>query len=468
MKGKNSKVMKVSVSQTMMLWAAVLAMTVLRLSVATSGSFTESEAFLSVCAAHPAGGYIEGPAGVPLLLTLCKLLGCSGLVCLRYIGPLAVLILSWCIWCIGRRIAPHREAVALWSVLGLNLVPFVNMASLVMDGAVVTATMILLAIIAGWSAVTQTSKNSKGLASWALFGVTLAVCTQFWQMIGLLLPIVIVVLSANLGVRALPWRGILITLFLLILGWIPSLLWNASHDWILLSSVAHEFDFVQIGTWTLSLGLIVTASAVVTPLLVRLAYVGRIWRIVVILLACFASVVSGLILLAPQFLPSYLTLGLPSPIGVSGLSELSVEALSLRKERSDSKGESPFLIASSPGLAALLGSRISVEYPERSGAPSVFVVESPSLNSSYALWPSYPDAVAAGLKDNLYTEEKSVSPFLGRNALYITTESKEELPQTITGAFNAVALIKEVPISVNGKQRMIRIYQCEGYRTLSL
>ena len=468
MKGKNSKLIKVTVTQTMMLWAAVLALTVLRLAVATSGSFNESEAFLSVCATHPAGGYLEGPAGVPLLLTLCNLLGCSGLFFLRYIGPLAVLILSCCIWWIGRRTAPHRPAVALWSVLGLNLLPSVNLASLVMDGAAVTATIILFAIVAGWSAAAQTSKNSTGLAPWALFGVTLAAGTQFWQMIGLLLPIAIVFLSVNLGAKALPWRGIILSMFLLILGWIPSLVWNARHDWIQFSSVAHGFDFVQVGTWTLSLALIVTASAVAIPLLVRLAYVGRIWRAVVILLACVVSVVSGLILLAPQYLPLGLPLGLPSPIGVSGLSELSVDVLSLRKERSDSKGESPFLIASTPGLAALLGSRISVEYPECPGAPSVFVIESPSLNSSYALWPSYPDAVVAGLKDNLYTEEKLVSPFLGRNALYVTMELKEELPQTITGAFNAVALLKEVPISVNGKQRMIRIYQCEGYRTLSL
>jgi hypothetical protein len=468
MKGKNSKLMKVSVTQTMMLWAAVLALTVLRLVVATSGSFTESEAFLSVCATHPAGGYIEGPAGVPLLIALFKLLGGSGLFFLRCLGPLAALILSWCIWWIGRRIAPHRPAVALWSVLGFNLLPSVNLASLVMDGAAVTATMILLTIVAGWSAAAQTSKNSMGLAPWALFGVTLAAGTQFWQMIGLLLPVAIVFLSVNLGVMALPWRGITLSMFLLILGWIPSLVWNASHDWIQFSSVAHGFDFIQIGTWTLSLGLIVTASAVAIPLFVRLAYVGRIWRVGVILLGSVASVVSGLILLAPQYLPLGLPLELPSPIGVSGLSELSVEVLSLRKERSDSKGEFPFLIASTPGLAALLESRISVEYPERPGSPSLFVVESPSLNSSYALWPSYPDAVAAALKDNLYTEEKLISPFLGRNALYITMESKEELPQTITGAFNAVALLKEVPILVNGKQRMIRIYQCEGYRTLSL
>jgi len=174
--------------------------------------------------------------------------------------------------------------------------------------------------------------------------------------------------------------------------------------------------------------------------------------------------VSGLWVMIPKTIPAEL----PSPIGVTGVGELAKTVLAIQKERPDPKGQSSFLIASTPGLAALLGSRITLDYPERPGAPSVFAVESPSMGSSYAFWPSYPDAVAAGKPDNLYTEEKSASPFLGRNALYITTESKEELPQTITGAFGAVGLLKELPIEVNGRTQTIRIYQCEEYRTLSL
>ena len=173
---------------------------------------------------------------------------------------------------------------------------------------------------------------------------------------------------------------------------------------------------------------------------------------------------SGLMLLVPSVIPS----AFPSPIGVQGIGGIAEEVLSLRKARPDAKGERSFLIASTPGLAALLGSEIRVDYPERPGAPPVFAAESPSLSSSYALWPSYPDAVAAGVVDTLYTEEKSASPFLGRNALYITTETKEELPQTITGAFGAVGLLKELPITWNGRPVTILIYQCEDYRTLSL
>lgn len=466
MKGKNSKVVNVSITQTMMLWAAILALTGLRITVATGGSVTESEAFLSVCASHPAGGYIEGAAGIPLLMALFKLLGGAGFFFLRCIPSLAALPLSWCVWWIGRRVAPHRPALALWSVLGLNVLPPVNLAALVMNGALVTAMILLLTIVSGWHAVLK--KGGGGphgeSAAWVLFGVALAVATLFYQPIGFLLPAALVFRFVNHGWRGIPWQGVLLALFLLMLGWVPSLSWNSRHDWIQWSSVATVFDFIHLGAFTLSLGLLVAILAVILPFVVRLAYSGLILRGVIIAFAAMSALSSALFLLTPSIIPA----GLPSPIGVNGIKGGSETLVSLRNERSDACGRPPFLVASSPGLAALFGSQISVTYPERPGSPSVFVAESPSLSSSYALWPSYPDAVAAGVKDNLYTEEKSASPFLGRNALYVTMETNEELPQTITGAFNAVALLKEVPVTINGKQQVLRIYQCEGYRSLSL
>ena len=466
MKGKNSKVINLSVMQTMILCTAVLAMTLFRLSVATSGSLTEGEAFLSLCSTHPSGGYLEGPAGVPLLLAFFKIMGGTRIFFLRCIPALTILPLSWCVWWIGRRVAPHRPTLALWSVLALNVVPYVNVASLVMNGALVTAMFVTLAVVAGWHAVLNGGcRWSKEVtASWALFGVTLGVTTLFYQPVGLLLLGAIVFRFVNLGWKSIPWHGVLLAALLVILGWVPSLSWNARHDWIQWSSVAEGFDTIHLVGFSFSQGLLVALIALLIPFAVRLAYSGMIARVLLLFLAVIGSMASGLLLLVPSLIPS----GLPSPIGVAGIKEASEQALACRKERTDTAGHTPFLIASTPGLAALLGNHLAVEYPERPGSPSVFVAESPSMNSSYALWPSYPDAVAAGVKDNLYTEEKSVSPFLGRNALYITTETKEELPQTITGAFNAVALLKEVPITIHAKQQVLRIYQCEGYRTLSL
>lgn len=462
MKGKNSKGHPAGKSQTVMLWLAVTALTALRISVATSGSMNEGEAFLSVCAAHPAGGYIEGAAGVPLLLALLKFLGLSGTVALRWISPLAALPLSWAVWWIARRVAPPRPAVALWSVLAVNLLPPVTVASLVINGGMVAAALILLSIVAGWHAALSEGRAS--LRSWALFGVVLGVATLFWLPAGVLLPCSVAFRFVREGMKAFPWRGILATSGLLALGWVAPLAWNAGHDWIQWSSVALGFDAIALGSRAVSLGLLVALCGVVTPFVVRLAYVGRIWAIFILLVGILTSSLSAFLMMVPSTIPA----GIPSPVGIGGVDELAATVVALQQERPDAKGARSFLIASTPGLASLLGSKIVLDYPERPGAPSVFAAESPSLNSSYALWPSYADAVAVGITDTLYTEEKSASPFLGRNALYITTESREELPQTITGAFGAVGLLRELPIEVNGRPETVRIYQCEEYRALSL
>jgi hypothetical protein len=422
----------------------------------------ETEALISVCGTHPAGGYIEGAAGAPLLLAFLHGLGLSSLAALRWISPLALLPLSWAVWWIGRRVSPHRPSVALWSVLGVNLLPPVNLASLVMNGSMVTATLMLLSIVAGWHAAE--ANGEKSLRSWALFGFLLALTTLFWLPAWSLVIGALALRFVKHGMKAVPWKGILISIGFLSIGWVAPVGWNARHDWIQWHSVATGFDSVTLGRFSIRLGFLVALCALATPFLVRLAWVGRGWTIGLLLLAVLAASGSGAGMLFPSLIPS----GLPSPLGIGGVNRLSEAVVKIRSERPDSKGDAPFLIASTPGLAALLGSRIDVTYAERPGAPSVFSVESPSMNSSYALWPSYADAVAAGEKDNLYTEEKSASPFLGRNALYITTESKAELPQTVTGAFGAVALLQELPLTRNGKVETVRIYQCEGYRPLSL
>jgi|GEM_PF-485927 len=133
-------------------------------------------------------------------------------------------------------------------------------------------------------------------------------------------------------------------------------------------------------------------------------------------------------------------------------------------------GRLPFLIAETPGLAAVLGAALPIDYPERPGAPSVFIPESPAIGSQFQFWPHYADATTENTTpDPLYTEEKAVSPFLGHDAFYITTEKLEEIPQTITGAFTAV-----IPLSItlsltkNGVSEQLNVYLCQHYQMLSL
>lgn len=462
MSKKNIRLTKVGISWIIMFCGAVIALTAWRLSVAFSGGINESEAFLAVCATHPSGGYVEGPAGLPLLLVLNRIFLGTGVTALRWVSPAALLLLSWSVWWIGMRLFPHRPAIALWSVLCVNILPQVSIASLVMDGAMVTASIILLAVVAGWRAVEEQDRNSP--ASWTFFGIVLGIGTLFFYPIGWLLPVALIWRFRIRGMKNFPWYGALGAFALLVAGWIAPLVWNFRHDWIQWSSVAFGFDTIHYDRFSCSLGFLVAVSSLIVPFLVRLAYAGVWWRAIILVIAVVLSGISFIILLDPSLIPS----GFPSPIGVQGVGRVADSVVKFREGRPDTHSQKPFLIASTPGLAALLGNRIALEYPERPGAPSVFAVESPSLNSSYSLWPGYADAIAAAAKDPFYTEEKSVSPFLGRNAIYITTESRDELPQTITGAFGAVGLLNELPLDWNGRRVIIRIYQCEQYRSLSL
>lgn len=469
---RNAKTVSLGHIPVLVLWIGVWGLAIGRLWVSWSGSLNESEALLISCAAHPAGAYIEGPCGPPLLYALLLFLNSFTpdpilIHSIRWVSPVSSIVLSYGVWKISRRMVPRRPAVAFWSVVGVNLLPWVNLASVVADGAMVTASILLLAVVAGWRVLDPKNESSGGwaLLPWVIFGSTLALGTLFYYPVGLLLPIAVILRVRWQGVKQFPWKGFFCSFALLALAWIVPLAWNIRHDWLQWSSVAGSFDCYRILGFRISLSLLITLSALIVPLLVFLASTGIWWRRGMILLLILMGVLSSGVLLMPaRVIPT----DLPSPSGVTGVWELAQEIVDLQNHRSDPSGNRPILIAATPGLASLLGKKISAGYSELSGAPSVFVAESPSLSSSYSLWPNYADATVGAAKDVLYTEEKSVSPFLGRNALYITGESANELPQTITGAFNGVGLLKEVPLLKNGKLVTVRIYQCEGYRGLAL
>ena len=165
---------------------------------------------------------------------------------------------------------------------------------------------------------------------------------------------------------------------------------------------------------------------------------------------------------------------IPSYQGVRGLPKIAAEILRLRALEKETlhdlnvPSSTIFIIAETPELASLLGAFLPIHYSELEGAPSVFTPESPSFSSQFQLWPHYADAVASGVVDPLYTEETKTSPFLGHDAFYVTTESLEDLPETISGAFSSVLLVSEATLQRGNQSEHLHIYECKNYQMLPL
>jgi len=210
---------------------------------------------------------------------------------------LATLLLSWCVWWIGRRVAPHRPSLALWSLLAVNVLPVVNVASLVMNGAALTASLLLLAVVAGWHAV-----HSRGpaLRSWILLGLTLGVSTLFCLPAGVIMPPVLGVTFVRRGFREFPWRGSLLATGFLLLGWIVSLSWNAKNRWIGWYGVGEGWDGVALGSHHVSLTLIIAVTALAVPWLVFLGFRSRIWATAILVIGAACASISGAWILFPR------------------------------------------------------------------------------------------------------------------------------------------------------------------------
>lgn len=326
------------------------------------------------------------------------------------------------------------------------------------------------------------------------------------------------------------WRkffGILAAILLLALSWLPIILWNQNHDWLqfqnmtwdsfwswppfvtlyfqqlptawcllvfvpfviagaccfsgiwnienpffLITVIPCFFCVNELGHGKVSFALILVMTGLFLPIAIELLLKIK-QRMIVALLLLLVLTCSSLLLLFGKISSSTSQESpwdFPSATGVVGAETAAKQLLQLRITYGDTSGRLPFLIAETPGLAAILGAVLPIHYPELQNAPSVFMSESPALTSQLQYWPNYADATTGNkTPDPLYTEEKEVSPFLGYDAFYITTEKLEEIPQTITGAFSAI-----IPLSVilslqnNGQEEELKIYLCQKYQMLSL
>jgi hypothetical protein len=141
--------------------------------------------------------------------------------------------------------------------------------------------------------------------------------------------------------------------------------------------------------------------------------------------------------------------------------------LEIRDEARNTQPDQVFVIAKDSAMTSMLAYQLAAS-PDP--APEVFLRESQDLSNQFGLWPRYDDFVETTVApDESFEEVRGINPYMGRAALYVTDETPQELPQTITGAFSRVTPAARIEIRRNGKLlREVRTYFCEDYQTMPL
>jgi 4-amino-4-deoxy-L-arabinose transferase-like glycosyltransferase len=139
-------------------------------------------------------------------------------------------------------------------------------------------------------------------------------------------------------------------------------------------------------------------------------------------------------------------------------------------------GKPVFLIGNKYQTASSLSFYMTDHRVEGPGHPPVYTPESQDIENEFSFWPRYDefDSPPAGAppQDSYYTEEQGVNLFEGRNALFITDESRtgsERPPTAIERGFDKVELVRLFRIERRGEPlRDLRVFACYNYHTLSL
>jgi hypothetical protein len=147
-----------------------------------------------------------------------------------------------------------------------------------------------------------------------------------------------------------------------------------------------------------------------------------------------------------------------------------------RHEFEQKTGQPVFLIGNKYQTCSSLAFYMTDHRVEGPGHPPVYIPESQNIENEFSFWPRYDEFVTppAGAvhPDSYYTEEQGVNLFEGRNALFITDESRtgsERPPSAIQRGFERVELVRLFRIERRGEPlRDLRVYACYNYRTLPL
>lgn len=489
------------------LLVVMVLLTALRIVLVLSADPSPSEAYYYLCAEHPAPAYFDGPAGTARIIGWLEAAGLPE-GWWRLQAPLWALAATGACFLLLRQIGGAETAA--WAALALNALPIVNVAALRVGPELPTLTASTLTLWLVWRAY---QAESRRLLWWLGAGVMMAVAASFAYVVVAWIPLLVIFTLASPKHRCLGegiGLGFLILIPALMLE--PALAWNAHLEWLPMAGGTWQTLWMFTGggflltVWEMGkmfsplvlvlalLAWVVVGRESPTRVRSRFLFLGALPGVVLCgyfalrgqtaalsLLLAMPGLLFGLLRGESPSVARRLLLGITFTVAVvmavgsvpgviSSGEGWRAAAQEVREAflKQSSQGEGLFLVAGDPALASVLGYHLRNDLVPPAGHPTVYIGESQDVSNQFGVWPGYGDFIVTGNTANEYfTEQEGENPFLGRDALYITHETEEEIPQTIRAAFTTVEPLATLP-PAGAKSEPLYIYRCLDYQTQPL
>jgi 4-amino-4-deoxy-L-arabinose transferase-like glycosyltransferase len=475
----------------------LLGITLVRFWLTLALPIAPSEAYVWLCAHHLDWGFFDGPAGTAALVHgTTGVLG-EGAAGLRIAFPFLAAVATIGVYLLGAGL--FGRIAGIWAAVALNVLPAFNLASIEANPQLPALTFSVLAAVAFFRAL-----DGGGLVWWLAGGLANAVAGQF-QVTAICLAAGPLIACACLRRHRGEWArpGLYLAFIIALGGLAPILMWNQTHGWPALAlgtlhtAMTPRWSEIPSALWgslmaiSIPLAIAWLAGAVVLFRASRAHLRPRLlFAMAAPVLLCWVyailhgQVESTLLLIAIALtaggiVHAFLGTGLLRRLGAVALvlaaSSSAYRAFSTDPTWRDASAvlgavlakaqpghpQPLFLIAPDPDATSALAYYLAGSRTE------VFLRESQDASNQFSLWPRYDDFVesAQPAQVDYQLEGNTTNPYLGRSALYVTPENPDDLPQTITAAFEKHQLFGTLTFPGG---RTLHLYLCENYQTMPL
>lgn len=511
------------------LFISLIILTICRWIMAGTIELSEDEAYYHLWSEHPAFSYYSKGPGVAVAMGISSTIFGDNAFGIRFFSPLLALGTSLLIYQLARSIFDSNTAA--WSTVLLNVLPIFNAGAILLTIDPLSIFFWIAAMLGLWRALHRAQTSIAWWAVTGLMIGCGFLCkyTNAVQLISIILLLALVRRWRPLFRKPGPY--VLLASFLVCT--IPVIIWNAQNQWITVTHLIErgkldEGGGADFGNFASFLGL---QCGVYSPIIfigiiaalflgikrLRLDYGETFLTIFAAPLIVMYFVLSfkeaepnwtapgmlaaGILAIHYFHLQTWTNrtkswirgvglglaiastliginmdlirkMGAPIPYAmdplerVKGWEEVARAVEQVTRNAAPELGGEVFLITDRYQLSAILNQYMSDDAPiirPDKSYPKAFIPESSIILNQFSFWPRY-DAIA-GAREG----EPGYSPFLGKNAIFITNDQRTSTTSVLRKSFAHTQPLSAVEIRRFGLTlRDVRMFICYDYRGLNL